>query len=64
MTVCTPSNICKLKERYKVVTHVTNLTVEGLLYGLVDKCQGKEPKASYDYKNIGWDCWVKDLIGN
>lgn len=30
---------------------------------MVDKALGNDPKASYLYKNLGWDCWIKELDG-
>jgi len=37
-------------------------SMQSVVYALVDKAQGKEPKQSYEYKNNGWDCWIKELI--
>lgn len=29
---------------------------------MIDKIIGLPVKEEYDYKNIGWSCWVKELV--
>jgi len=36
--------------------------IQGIIYSLLDKVEGKKFKSNYEYRNVGWSCWVNDLL--
>ncbi len=65
MTLCIRQNTCNSKSGRRVrgctLARVLTSTLD-VVYGLVDKAQGKTPRSSYEYKNVGWESWLNELI--
>jgi len=41
--------------------HEAEVFCQGLLYEMMDKALGIEPKGPYVFRNIGFECWLKEL---
>jgi len=57
--------LCFYGNHYDAVYSEVKMNAEtfcqGVIFGVLDKILGVEKKESYEYKNIGWECWIDEL---